>query len=145
MALDQVKPWEKDKCPPKTFNLPRWIGARAVPLDVSEVPIWGINPHHKAKNPGLSPFIELDQDDPRGRTNSATLELAGETDRPILTRVYPGKYMPPMPWMQSVDRAPDGLDECLKYWDTHAFVLRTHDIGPASPAPEWYTPPNTLA
>jgi len=139
-TLDEIEPWEKDEDPIETFDLPRLIGARVVELATSEEPIWGVNPHHKARQPGLSPFITLDPADYRNRTDIATLELAGTVESPVLTRVYPGDYMPPLPWMRSAPRADGGLEVCEDYWNHHAFILRPQSAPEqlTSAAPDWY-------
>lgn len=141
-VLDSVEPWKKNEDPIETFHLPRRIGARVIALATHEEPLWGINPYHSARTPGLSPYFELGPDDPRKLTDLAALELTGTPDKPILTRIYPGEYMPPLPWMSSARRADGGLAACTEYWNQHAFILRPHR-GPeqlTETPPDWYAP-----
>jgi hypothetical protein len=145
--LDTLEPWERGEEPIETFHLPTQVGSRVMALAGRETPLWGVNPHHKARNPGLSPYAMLHRNDPRQRTDSATIELMGSVERPILTRAYPGEYMPPLPWMKSVSQAPDGKEGSIAFWQEHAFVLREGNA-PAQltgQAPEWYAPPQTPA
>ena len=140
--FDSIEPWEVGEDPIETFLLPRRIGARAVLLATTEAPLWGVNPHHKARRPDLSPYIGLDSVDPRNTTKTATLELTGTVERPILTRAYPGEYMPPLPWMSSARKADGGRQACIDYWNSHAYILRDsnppHEL--TNEPPEWYTP-----
>lgn len=141
-AIDEIEPWEQGEDPIYTFNLPRAIGATVARLAEVEVPVWGVNPHHKARNPGLSPYVLLGRDDPRTRTREVTLELAGTPDRPLLTRVYPGEYMPPLPWMQTARRADGGMDACVRYWRGHAFISKPSNrplsLSQTHRPPDWY-------
>jgi hypothetical protein len=138
--LDTIEPWEQGEDPIETFDLPKKIGARAVTLASEEQPVWGINPHHKARRPGPSPFVELERRDPRNSTNLATLELTGTMECPMLTRVYPGDYMPPLPWMMSADKALGGKQACLDYWKSNAYILRdtSRPLELTREAPDWY-------
>ncbi|HSW66253.1 MAG TPA: hypothetical protein VLI54_03900 [Bacillota bacterium] len=141
--LDNVEPWENGDLPIEIFELSRSVGARVVELSDVEHPGWGINPHHTAKRPGVSPYFALDDDDPRHRTTTITLELAGSADKPILTRIYPneGGYMPPLPWMGTARLAPDGgRDACVAYWNRHAFIHRGGVPSLTGAAPDWYRP-----
>lgn len=141
-TLNAVDPWEAGQDPIETFSLPVAIGARVVALATSEVPLWGVNPHHRARTPGVSPYAIIDRRDSRGSTTTATLELAGTPDKPVLTRVYPGEYMPPLPWMSTAKNAPGRMRECVEYWSTHAYIFKNNDTIPLSPeAPDWYVPP----
>lgn len=142
-VLDNVEPWEKGEDPIETFDLPHRIGSRVVALTAAEKPLWAINPHHKARQPGLSPFITLLPTDGRNSVDIGTLELSGTIEKPILTRVYPGDYMPPLPWMASAPKADGGRPACVDYWQSHAFVLRAAN-GPEmlmDTPPEWYEVP----
>ncbi len=138
-VLDSIGPWERGQDPIETFDLPYHIGSRAVVLTDSESPMWAVNPHHKARNPGQSPYIRLPNGDDRHRTRLATLELTGTVEKPLLTRVYPGDYMPPLPWMKTAKNAPGGRDECLSFWMRHAFVYRQKDdLDFSGQPPTWY-------
>jgi hypothetical protein len=137
-VLDDIEPWEAGEDPIETFDLPQHIGARVAALTVLEVPAWGINPHHRARNPGLSPYKTLPKTDRRQWADTATLELAGTVDRPQLVRVYPGDYMPPLPWMITANKAPGGYTECVEYWETHAFIKRGAEPQLTATAPDWY-------
>ena len=139
-VLDEVEPWEVQDAPIETFDLPHLVGARAVLVSSDETPRWGIHPSHNARIPCPSPFIELGPRDRRHAIGMATLELAGTVDKPILTRVYPGDYIPPLPWMGSAADADGGPSECVRFWNRHAFVLRTRNTPKelSHSAPDWY-------
>lgn len=122
-ALNEIEPWEQGQSPIHTFDLPKTIGNRVVKLAANEVPLWGVHNFHKALKPGLSPFIQVPHDDERLPTTVATLELVNTPKRPVLTRVHPGEYTPPLPWMKSSSQAPGGVDECRSFWETHAYVF----------------------
>lgn len=138
-ALNEVRPWKKGEDPIHDFYVPNAIGSLVVELEDSETPGWAINPRHRAKRPGLSPYVELEKDDPRATTTVATIELKGTPHRPILVRAYPGEYMPPLPWMKSVTNTPDGGKEAsLNFWMRHAFVHTRPDLTLSEEAPDWY-------
>ncbi len=138
LALNEIEPWQDQAHIVKSFKLSRMISTRVVKLEFLEAPLWGVNPHHKAKNPGLSPYVVIDNFDGRQGTNRATLELVGEVERPSLIRAYPGDYLPPLPWMVSAETSPAGLDGCIDYWNSHAFIYRTSGPELTYEAPEWY-------
>ena len=139
-ALDQIEPWEEGEDPIHTFDLSRRIGSRVVAVAVEEPLIWAVNQHHKARQPRESPFVRLPAGDPRNTTDVATLQLTGTVEKPELTRVYPGEYMPPLPWMTSARKAPGGVENCTEFWNGHAFVFREkhppHSI--TNQAPDWH-------
>lgn len=139
-VLDSVEPWEKGDDPIEPFDFPRQIGSRVVLLTATEKPVWGVNPHHKARTPGLSPYIGLDAKDERNNTKLGTLELTGTVNKPVLTRVYPGDYMPPLPWMSSVSKGEGGREASLAFWNQHAFVIRTYGMPEelTEAPPDWY-------
>ncbi len=141
--LDDVEPWEKGDLPIEIFKLSRAVGARVVELGDVERPGWGVNPHHTAKRPGVSPYFELAPDDPRQNTTTVTIELAGSAERPMLTRIYPSPsgYMPPLPWMGTARLAPDGgRAACVEYWSKYAFIHRGGAPSLTGAAPGWYRP-----
>jgi hypothetical protein len=139
-VLDAIEPWDVGDDPIETFTLPRKIGARVIALAAGEAPLWGINVHHTARHPGLSPFVMPRLNDDRFATDLATLELRGPVTEPVLTRIYPGDYMPPLPWMASARNADGGVAACISYWQSHAYVMRDdnrmQDLTNA--APDWY-------
>lgn len=145
-ALDDIEPWERGNDPIETFPLGQKIGARVVALAEGELPtFWAVSAHHKARNPGRSPFLVLERDDSRQAADEFTLELAGTPTSPLLTRIYPGDYMPPLPWMNSAGNAPGGKDECVDFWNENAFVLRDLNAveQPGFNAPDWFRHDNS--
>lgn len=137
-ALDEIEPWMEGEDPIHTFDLSKSIGARIVRLSQDEEPFWGIYDYHKAREPDLSPFIIVDPGDPRKSTDIATLELRGTPEKPMLTRVHPGEYSLPLPWMQSANQAPGGKAECIEFWNQHAYVYKSDASDIQTNAPEWY-------
>ncbi len=142
-VLDTVKPWDAGVDPIEPFDLPYKISSWVVALTTEQVPIWRINPHHKAREPQPSPYILLGSLDSRLKTDIATLELAGTIDAPMLTRVYPGDYMPPLPWMSSAKNAYGGRTACVDYWNDHAYVINEYNEPEDRPyePPRWYHGP----
>ncbi len=140
-AVNEVESWDAGRNPRITFDLGRQIGSRVVALDETEVPLWAINPQHTARLPGLSPFILLGRSDGRAMTGVMTLEMAGTPRDPILTRVYPGEYMPPLPWMATAKNVEIGVDGCAEFWNGHAFVANDNNRpdGLTPVHPDWYT------
>ncbi len=137
-AINEIESWEKGEDPIYTFDIPFDIGARVVQLAQNEEPLWGVNPYHKARYPQESPYLLLDRRDPRATTDEATIELSGTPDKPMLIRAYPGDYMPPLPWMSSAKDADGGREQCLEYWQTHAFMYRGRPDELSTQAPDWY-------
>ncbi len=142
-ALNEVQPWEGDAAQVVPFSLPNAIGARVVELRVEEEVGWGVSAFHRMKEPGLSPFVILAPDDIRRETSVATLELAGRTEAPRLTRVYPGARIHPLPWMTDSVTAPETYQKSLDYWHKHAFMHRGVPAELEMEPPEWYSPRST--
>jgi len=82
------------------------------------VDFWGHHRHHKARLPGMSPFVTVRRPAPL-ETEVLTVELIGPPERLQLIRVYPGEEYPPLPWMTSAAKR---RQECLDFWRNHAFV-----------------------
>lgn len=123
-AIAKLEPWEGEEGHIKTFDLHQEIGARVVSIAESDEVWWRINSYHKAKKPQPSPYVTLSEKDGRHTTTVATLELRGTPEEPILTRVYPGEYSSPLPWMSSAKAAPGGIPRCEEYWRGHAYAWR---------------------
>ena len=140
-VISETSPWEKGEDPIEEFTLPKEIGVRVVELSDRDRPMWGRNPNHKARNIEVSPYVyRADLNSPNLRTVHATLEMVGSPDKPILTRVYPGEYSPPLPWMQSAKNADGGRDGCIEFWKKHAYIItsmnRPTELSPEPP--NWY-------
>lgn len=137
--LDHIDPWEEGQDPIESAVIE---GFSDWPLTVAagQAPrIWAIHPGHKAHNPGLSPFIRLNRPP---RTDMITVELAGSPKRPMIVRIYPGDYSPPLPWMNSASKADGGKAACLDFWRTHAYLVRDlrflEGAGVTHNPPDWY-------
>ena len=95
-TLNGVDPWERKQAPIETVEFGgEFIKPMAVPIAGQEVR-WGIHFHHKAAQPGLSPFVEQ-FDMGAVQTNLLTIELSGTPEKPVLVRAYGGDYTPPLP------------------------------------------------
>jgi hypothetical protein len=136
-ALNTVPEWEQGEDPIETLEFDEAVlPAMAIPTKDRQI-VWGVHVGHKARTPGLSPFM----DDLRGvvLSNELTLELAGTPDAPLLTRGYAGKYTPPLPWMNSARSADGGQQFCLEYWQTHGYVSPRLTL--IRPGTKTYNPP----
>ena len=87
---------------------------------------WAQHLRHKARNPGLSPFI-------RGavpvQTDTITVHLIMRGGGPVLTRAYAGPVQPPLPWMasaKSYDKG--GVQGCVEFWREHAYVFKSEEV-----------------
>lgn len=112
-----------------------WVGTVAgfqsmpcyvVPRRPGQSVEWAQHIRHKARNPGLSPFI-------RGavpvQTDTITVHLVMRGGGPVLTRAYAGTVQPPLPWMGSAkSHEPGGVDSCTEFWRDHAYVFRSEDV-----------------
>lgn len=110
-----------------------------VPLN-GLMPRWFKHIGHHARQVQLSPFVSV------GRpvlTSKLTVELVGTMGRPRLVRAYPGEYAPPLPWMNSAEHAPGGVERSIEFWREHAYVLTDTNTVPGSAtgrrAPSWFT------
>jgi hypothetical protein len=87
---------------------------------------WARHARHKARNPGLSPFIRGAVE---GQTDIITVHLVMRHGGPVLTRAYAGDVQPPLPWMASArDYDKGGVAGCVAYWGEHAYVYRSADV-----------------
>lgn len=114
-----------------------------IPEDIAVPPLgakifWGVHAEHAAAHPGLSPFVHAS-----GRlSDQLTMELhrtrSGQT---MVTRIYPGAYRPPLPWMSSASAATGGVAACREFWRRHAFTYRPgvfrETVGQVAP-PDWF-------
>jgi hypothetical protein len=142
IALSCISPWRSHQQKVFTARLPVRIYASSVELAPNEEPYWGVNPEHTAREPGLSPYIDLAEEDARDRTNAVTIELSGSFKQPALTRLYPGEYIPPLPWMRSARRVQGGVAACVSYWKHHAYIMRPgNPVDLNSQSPTWYSSP----
>ena len=74
---------------------------------------FGIHAGHKAREPKLSPFVDVPGDWPR--TDTLVLDFSGGR----LVRVMPGLEYPPLPWMSS---AREDLSASTTFWQTHSYI-----------------------
>ena len=97
---------------------------------------WGNHRGHKAKHVQASPFIVTDH---TVRTRLFTIELTGTSQSPTLVRAYSGDYVPPLPWMNSAEQAQGGIEFCVEFWRTHAYIYRYTLVDNLSDrAPSWF-------
>lgn len=142
-VLDGVTSWKRGEDPIEMVDFSgQAFRPLTVPIPAGKSPIWGVHVGHKAKIPGLSPFVRPNGGWPR--TNTVTLELAGTPKQPVLIRVYSGAYTPPLPWMSSARNADGGHDACVEFWRRNAYLLYSGRlIAPntteSSPPPWWYS------
>jgi hypothetical protein len=100
----------------------------------------GVHKGHRARKLGLSPFLNrwIDLE----LLGYVTIELEGDSGKPLLTRAYGGDYTPPLPWMSSAQDAIGGRAACRKYWTTHAYLNRSKNLilpgTQTSEVPSWY-------
>jgi hypothetical protein len=138
--ISSITPWEDGDDPIETMEFDIPIHPMALPRGYAVV-TWGVHRGHRAKNPGLSPFVT--RGTPHELMGIITVELKGTPESPLLTRAYGGDYTPPLPWMTSAKEAPDGVQECRDYWQTHAFLMRSSSLIAAGTLtktpPEWFT------
>lgn len=127
-VLDNMAPWDDWEEGAFLIETHKLVGQSFTPttveITVSNAKIVrGIHVEHTARKVGLSPFVDIpDEDLPK--TNLLTVEIAGSPESPIITRAYPGDYVPPLPWMGSARQAyPDGRQTCEMYWRNHAYPI----------------------
>jgi hypothetical protein len=138
-TIDATERWETGENPVQTTRFACPIRPVAVSVG-TDAPIWGVHKGHKARKPGLSPFLSrwIDLE----LLGYITIELEGDSRKPLLTRAYGGDYTPPLPWMSSAQDAIGGRAASRKYWTTHAYLNRpTNLILPGtqtSEVPSWY-------
>jgi hypothetical protein len=139
-VLDQTEPWAASESPieGRYFSIPVRPVSVEVPAGVSRV--WGVHRGHKARTPGLSPFVDIHVDE--RLMGYVTIELGGSPDKPLLIRAYGGEYTPPLPWMMSAKDADGGREACLRYWQSHAYLSRTlrmiKEGTSTTEAPDWF-------
>lgn len=135
-TLDRTDAWIRGEDPIQTVELSRMVNEVVVPTYDDDFVQWGIHKGHKARDVQPSPFVMMDV---TTRTTMFTIELRGTPQSPMLVRAYPGSYMPPLPWMGSAKWADGGVEACLKFWRTHAYVYRETIVDALSDlAPNWY-------
>ena len=139
-ALASVQPWSGGNGVIHTVEL----NGKQFPLDVVPLdglmPMWYKHIGHHAHHVQLSPFV------PKRRsrlTSTMTVELTGTVGKARLVRAYPGDYAPPLPWMNSAEFAPGGVERSVEFWRQHAYVLTATNTVPGSAtgrsAPSWFT------
>lgn len=137
--LDEMEPWEPSNDPlsetaDSLFELPAIIA-----LNNGRKPVWGIHTRHTARNPGLSPFLHGSGE--IQMTRELTVELVGTITQPRIIRVYPGDYMPSLPWQVSAESEEGGKATSIHFWRNHSFIYDPsviQDRKHTSRAPEWY-------
>ncbi len=123
IVLDKTEPWDEGDNPIETERFVARIYPMAVRVRQQPV-VWGVHVGHKARKPQLSPFAIDDSLLGSDLLGYLTLELEGSGDNPLLTRVYGGRYTPPLPWMTSAGDADGGREACRLYWRNHAYLDR---------------------
>lgn len=137
--LDGIEPWEPGDDPIEAGHDPQLQLSAIVTLNNGRKPVWGIHTAHKARRPELSPFVHGGGD--LEFTSSFTVELAGTTRYPRLTRAYPGTYVPPLPWQASAGDADGGVEYCREFWHDHSYPYERSLIirgTQTNTVPEWY-------
>jgi len=135
--LDELDPWRGGEDPIQTNEFDQNFRALVVAND-GRLPFWGVCGWHKAKQPELSPFIDLRS---TPRTNLLTIELVDSPKKPRLVRVYPGDYTPPLPWQKSAHWADGGTQACREFWKKHSYVFAPNRIAHGTrtgSAPHWF-------
>ena len=102
------------------IDLADGLATDVVDVEMGERVVWAVHTHHTAKKPDLSPFVRRPE---WPKVAKLTIELAGTSDEPWLTRVYAGDYRPPLPWMNSARDADGGRVAALEYWRSHAYIF----------------------
>lgn len=123
-----------------TLQLKRPAFAAVTKLEEGDVVTWGINPRHRAQNPGVSPFLVHDG----SRTEQSPI-LTFYFLKGKLIRAHVGEQYPPLPWQNQIKELSEfGLGDqevAIDYWSTHAFLFgeaRWEREGmEASEAPSW--------
>lgn len=137
--LEGVEPWERDLNPIETFyDLKEPLRAIVTPNN-GRKPVWGIHVGHKARRPELSPFVHGDGE--LEFTRSLTVELAGSPSQPKIVRIYPGEYVPPLPWQVSAWDADGGMEACREFWSGHSYIYERALIQRGTQTntiPNWY-------
>lgn len=80
--------------------------------------IWARHKDHSARQPDLSPFVTVAM---VPCTTRLTVVLAGTPEKPVVVRVFPGEYRPPLPWQRSLRNAERA--ESLAFWQRNAYVF----------------------
>lgn len=146
-VLDSTDPWLKGESPIEEMECSENILPRAVcvPQDIEVT--WGIHLGHKAREPQLSPFVDVNELEIEFRGSVIVVVLHGTPRRPMIVQAYPGDpetggYIPALPWMISAKNAEGGEKACREYWRTHAFLSRDlrliKEKTRTTRPPEWY-------
>lgn len=127
-------PWTPYK---ESAQLRGYFFRRPIIKTDGRVDFWGSHRQHKARFPGVSPFVTV-RKLVLPMTEVLTVELIGPLERLQLIRVYPGEEYLPLPWMSS---AVGRRLECIDFWRTHAFVddgSRELVLRPVLDPPDWF-------
>ena len=137
--IHSIKPWDEGEDPIETMEFDESIYPMALPRGYADV-TWGVHRGHRARVPGLSPFVQ--RGIPHELMGFITVELVGTPEEPLLVRAYGGDYTPPLPWMVSAKNADGGLAAGQKYWQSHAYLMQNRSIiregSETSEAPNWF-------
>jgi len=126
-VLNQVEPWLPGEDPIEAREL---HGVRFTPetvrIDRNNTDItWAMHTGHTEERPGLSPFVQLTNEPV---TNVLTVLLTGLADQPVIEQVSPTCpdewYIPPLPSDPRAENADGGIEFCIEYWRSHAYIAR---------------------
>ena len=131
-------------------NLPWQVKAIVAPNN-GRVPIWKTHREHQRpelpESESLTPFVYADRSERLPMTRMLTFELAAaDTENFVITDVYAGTRIPPLPWQVSL--TDDRLRaESLNFWRVNSFVYDSR-LGASKneyPAPNWATLEHTIS
>lgn len=113
-------------------NLPWPIKAIVIPND-GQTPIWRGHRQHQLPNVPeseiLCPFIYPDRTRKMPMTRSLTIVLAsGDTGGFVVTDVYPGERIPPLPWQVRDVNDGSSLQDSIDFWIDHSFPYDSHIV-----------------
>jgi hypothetical protein len=131
-------------------NLPWPVKAIVVPND-GQMPIWKTHRQHQRpelpESESLTPFVYADRTKKLPMTHMLTFELAeADTENFVITDVYPGTRIPPLPWQVSL--TDDRLRvESMNFWRVNSFVYDSNLVASKNeyPAPNWASLERTIS
>lgn len=131
-------------------NLP-WRIKAIVGANDNQTPMWKVHRQHQSlelpESESLSPFIYMDRSKMPPMTRALTFELSRtETSDFVITDIYAGSKIPPLPWqIFGTDRS-DLLGESISYWQLNSFWYSSQLVASKQDytAPNWATSDHTI-
>lgn len=125
------------------YNLP-WPIKSIIEPNVGREPLWAVHTRLPSdigkKGQQLSPFICANRDIRPSMTKSLTIHITGTLDNPVVTSVYPGEPLPPLPWTIDGNMNRTAYANSLEFWRRHSFLYdKTIAYRQQELAPDWFS------